>query len=207
MRHCDSADGTRPGVFYVNTFELASRPTYMMEAVFLHEAIPGHFYQDALAQETPNLPSFRRFGGDEAYGEGWALYAESLGARLGLYQDPYAQFGALSLELWRAVRLVVDTGLHAQGWSRQRAVEYMQANTALGEADIQAEVNRYIAWPGQALAYKVGQLKILELRRRAEQRLGARFDLREFHEQVVGSGPVPLSVLEAKVERWIAARR
>jgi uncharacterized protein (DUF885 family) len=199
-----SVDGVRPGVFYVNTYDLASRPTYMMEPVFLHEAIPGHHFQVAIAQETPNLPSFRRFGSDTAYGEGWALYAESLGSQLGLLADPYAQFGALSLELWRAVRLVVDTGLHAKGWSRDRAVDYMRENTALGEADIAAEVDRYIAWPGQALAYKIGQLKILELRRRAEQKLGPRFDQREFHEQVVGSGSLPLPVLEAKIDRWIA---
>jgi uncharacterized protein (DUF885 family) len=199
-----AADGSRPAVFYVNTHDLPSRPTYMMEAVYLHEAVPGHHFQVALAQETPNLPSFRRFGDDTAYGEGWGLYAESLGPQLGLLADPYSQFGALSLELWRAVRLVVDTGLHAKGWTRERAIDYMRANTALGETDIAAEVDRYIAWPGQALAYKVGQLKILELRERARQKLGPRFDLREFHEQVVGSGSLPLTVLEAKIDRWIA---
>jgi len=197
-----SADGARPGVFYVNTYDLASRPSYSMEAVYLHEAVPGHHYQLALAQETPNLPRFRRFGWDTAYGEGWALYAESLGAELGLYADPYSQYGALTMELWRAARLVVDTGLHAKGWERQRAIDYLRDNTALGEADIAAEVDRYIAWPGQALAYKVGQLRILELRGEAQAKLGERFDLREFHEQVVGSGSLPLPVLEAKVRRW-----
>lgn len=202
-----SVDGARPGVFYVNTHDLASRPTYLMEAVFLHEAVPGHHYQDALAQETANLPRFRRFGWDTAYGEGWALYAESLGEDLGLYETPASRFGALTLELWRAARLVVDTGLHAKGWKRERAVEYLRANTALGEADVQAEVDRYIAWPGQALAYKIGQLKILELRRRAHQQLGPRFDLREFHEQVVGSGSLPLAVLEMKVEHWVESRQ
>ena len=165
----------------------------------------GITYQAALAQETPNLPRFRRFGDDAAFVAGWALYAESLGGELGLYADPYSQFGALNSELWRAAALVVDTGLHAKGWSRQQASEYLRANTALGEADIAAEVDRYIACPGQALADKVGQLKILELRRRAEQRLGERFNVREFHEQVVGSGSLPLSVLEARINRWIGA--
>jgi uncharacterized protein (DUF885 family) len=201
-----SADGTRPGVFYVNTHDLPSRPTYLMEAVFLHEAVPGHHYQDAIAQETANLPRFRRFGWDTAFGEGWALYAESLGEELGLYQTPSSRFGALTLEIWRAARLVVDTGLHAKDWKRERAVEYLRANTGLGEADVQAEVDRYIAWPGQALAYKVGQLQILDLRRRAQRQLGDRFDLREFHEQVVGSGTLPLAVLEMKVEHWIETR-
>ena len=202
-----SADGSRPAVFYVNTSDLPSRPTYLMEPLFLHEALPGHHYQTAIAQEKPGLPSFRRFGTSTAYDEGWALYAESLGPSLGLYADPAARFGALTTELWRAARLVVDTGIHAKGWSRQRAVDYMRANTALGEADIQAEVDRYIAWPGQALAYKVGQLKILALRRKAERALGPRFDVREFHEQIVGSGPLPLTVLETKIQRWLSTRR
>jgi uncharacterized protein (DUF885 family) len=194
-------------VVYVNTNELASRPSYAVGATYLNVAVPGHHYRAALAQETPNLPRFRRFGAAAAFAAGWALYAESLGGELGLYADPYSQFGALNSELWRAAALVVDTGLHAQGWSRQQASEYLRANTALGEADIAAEVDRYIACPGQALADKVGQIKILELRRRAEQRLGDRFDVREFHEQVVGSGSLPLSVLEARINRWIAARR
>lgn len=201
------AAGGRAGVLYVNTSELAARPSYAMEALYLGEAVPGHLYQAALAQETPGLPRFRRFGDDAAFVAGWALYAESLGAELGLYADPYSRFGALNMELWRAAALVVDTGLHAKGWSRQRASEYLRANTALGEADIAAEVDRYIACPGQALADKLGQLKILELRRRAEQRLGERFDLRKFHEQVIGSGALPLSVLETRINRWIEALR
>ena len=198
-----SPDGKRPGVFYVNTHDLPSRPKYAMEALYLHEAIPGHHYQGSIAQEATDMPRYRRFAYDTAYGEGWALYAESLGHDLGLYTDPYAQFGALSAEMWRAVRLVVDTGMHAKGWTREQSIDYFRANTALGDADIKAEVERYIAWPGQALAYKVGQLKILELRRRAQEKLGPRFDIRAFHAQVVDSGSLPLAVLEKKIERWV----
>ncbi len=198
-----SPDGRRPGVFYVNTHDLASRPKYAMEALYLHEAIPGHHYQGSIAQEATGLPRYRRFAYDTAYGEGWALYAESLGRDLGLYTDPYAEFGALSAEMWRAVRLVVDTGMHAKGWTREQAIDYFRANTALGDADIKAEVERYIAWPGQALAFKVGELKILELRRRAQARLGPRFDIRAFHAQLVDSGSLPLAVLETKIDRWI----
>ena len=198
-----SPDGKRPGVFYVNTHDLPSRPKYAMEALYLHEAIPGHHYQGSIAQEATDMPRYRRFAYDTAYGEGWALYAESLGPDLGLYTDPYSQFGALSAEMWRAVRLVVDTGMHAQGWTREQAIDYFRANTALGDADIKAEVERYIAWPGQALAYKVGQLKIAELRRRAQARLSPRFDIRAFHAQVVDSGSLPLAVLEQKIDRWI----
>ncbi len=199
-----TADGSRPAVFYVNTYDLASRPTFAMEAIFLHEAEPGHHLQISLAQEATGLPRFRRFGYETAFTEGWALYAESLGRDLGLYTDAYSAFGALSTEMWRAVRLVVDTGIHSQGWTRERAIDYFRANTALGEADIAAEVDRYIAWPGQALAYKVGQLEILELRRRAQRKLGVRFDVRAFHTQVLESGSLPLAVLEAKIDRWIA---
>jgi uncharacterized protein (DUF885 family) len=202
-----SPDGKRPGVFYVNTHDLASRPKYAMEALYLHEAIPGHHYQGSIAQEATDMPRYRRFAYDTAYGEGWALYAESLGRDLGLYTDPYAQFGALSAEMWRAVRLVVDTGMHAKGWTREQAIDYFRANTALGDADIKAEVERYIAWPGQALAYKVGQLKILELRRRAQAKLGPRFDIRAFHAQVVDSGSLPLAVLEKKIDRWIESQK
>jgi uncharacterized protein (DUF885 family) len=201
-----SADGKRPGIFYVNTYDLASRPTYLMEAIFLHEAVPGHHFQLSIAQEAENLPRFRRFANEPAFTEGWGVYAETLGPELGLYTDPYSRFGALTLQAWRAARLVVDTGLHAQGWSRQRAVDYLRANTPLGAADIDAEVDRYIAVPGQALAYKVGQLKLSELKRRAQQRLGTRFDPRAFHTEVLGSGALPLAVLEAKLDRWIDSR-
>jgi uncharacterized protein (DUF885 family) len=201
-----SPDGKRPGVFYVNTYDLPSRPKYAMEALYLHEAIPGHHYQISIAQEANDRPRFRRFAYDTAYGEGWALYAESLGSDLGLYTEPYSVFGALSAEMWRAVRLVVDTGLHSTGWTREQAIDYFRANTALGDADIKAEVERYIAWPGQALAYKVGQLAIAELRRRAQAKLGPRFDIRAFHAQVVDSGSLPLAVLEKKIDRWIESQ-
>jgi uncharacterized protein (DUF885 family) len=202
-----SADGKRPGVFYVNTHELASRPRYAMESLYLHEAIPGHHYQVSLAQEASELPRFRRHAWDDAYGEGWALYAESLGPDLGLYADEVSAFGALSAEMWRAVRLVVDTGLHARGWTREQAIDYFRTNTALGDADIRAEVERYIARPGQALAYKVGQLRIRSLRDRAQSSLGSRFDVRAFHAQVLDSGSLPLAVLEQKIDRWIEAER
>jgi len=201
-----SPDGVRPGVFYVNTHDLASRPRYAMEALYLHEAVPGHQYQETIAQASAGLPRFRRFGRDPSYGEGWAAYAESLGRDLGLYVDPYSAFGALAADSWRAVRLVVDTGLHARGWSRAQAIAYFRDNTALGESDIGAEVDRYIAWPAQALAYKIGQMRIAELRRRAERALGPRFDVRAFHAKVLESGSLPLPVLEAKIDRWIAAR-
>lgn len=197
-------DGKRPGIFYANTYDLPSRPRFMMEAIFLHEALPGHHMQLSLQYEMPNLPRFRRFGGETAYTEGWGLYAESLGRELGLYQDPYPYFGALTAEAWRAARLVVDTGMHAKDWTREQAMDYMRDNTAIGEADIVAEVERYIAIPGQALAYKIGQLKIRELRIRAEQKLGGRFNVRNFHRQVLQDGAMPLTVLEDKINRWMA---
>jgi uncharacterized protein (DUF885 family) len=198
-------DGVRPGVFYVNTYELTARPNYMSESIFLHEAIPGHHFQISLQQEIADLPRFRRFGGDTAYVEGWGLYAESLGRDLGLYTDPYQYFGSLTAEMWRAVRLVVDTGMHAKGWSRERAIEYMRQNTALAEADIVAEVERYIAEPGQALAYKIGQRKIRELKERAMRALKDRFDVKAFHAQILMDGSLPLDVLDAKIDRWIDA--
>lgn len=211
-----SADGTRPGIFYVNTYDLASRPAYEVETIFLHEAIPGHHFQVALAIENPAIPRYRRFGSDDplertpdittAYVEGWGLYAESLGAELGFYTDPYQKLGNLFAESWRAVRLVVDTGMHAQGWTREQAIDYMLAHTAAGRTDATAEIERYIAWPGQALAYKIGQMKFRELRTRAETALGARFDVRDFHARVLGDGALPLAVLEARIDAWIRER-
>ncbi len=201
-----SPDGRRPGVFYVNTWDLPSRPTYFMPAIYLHEAVPGHHFQVSLAQEMGDLPRFRRHAGFTAYDEGWGLYAESLGRDLGLYSDPYSELGALMTEIWRAVRLVVDSGLHSQGWTREKAIDYMRANTAIGRADIIAEVERYIARPGQALAYKVGEIRIRALRDEAERALGSRFDVREFHTQVLASGSLPLPVLEAHVRRWLEAK-
>ena len=201
-----SEDGTRPGIFYVNTFDLPTRKTWDAEDLFLHEAIPGHHFQIALQQELQGVPAFRRFGGQTAFIEGWGLYAESLGKDLGVYTDPYSYFGRLQGELWRAVRLVVDTGLHAKGWSRQQVLDYMFANSSVSEPDAVAEAERYIAWPGQALAYKTGELKIQELRKRAEQKLGDKFDIREFHAEVLKDGSVPLDVLDGKIERWLQAK-
>jgi uncharacterized protein (DUF885 family) len=199
-------DGKRPGVFYANTYDLSARPRYMMQAIFLHEALPGHHMQISLQFELPNLPSFRRFSNDTAYVEGWGLYSESLGRELGQYSDPYDYFGALTAESWRAARLVVDTGLHAKGWTREQAIDYLRDNTAIGDSDVTAEIERYMVIPGQALAYKMGQLKIRELRTRAEQKLGNKFDVRDFHTQILKDGSMPLSVLEAKIDRWIQTR-
>lgn len=199
-------DGRRPGVFYANTYDLASRPSYMQETTFLHEALPGHHFQIALQQEAGDLPRFRRFGGYTAYVEGWGLYAETLGGELGLFTDPYSRFGALGAESWRAARLVVDTGIHAMGWSREQAIEYLNAHAPLGPADAVAEVERYIAYVGQALTYKLGQLEFTALRTRAQRRLGERFDVRALHTEFLKDGPLPLDVLDAKVQRWIDAQ-
>ncbi|NND61361.1 MAG: DUF885 domain-containing protein, partial [Gammaproteobacteria bacterium] len=201
-----AADGSRPGVFYVNTYNIKSRPKYAAEALYLHEAVPGHHYQISLQQELDELPDIRRFGGFTAYTEGWGLYAETLGEELGLYTDPYQRFGALDAQMVRAIRLVADTGLHAKGWTREQALEFMMDNSSISETRAIAEVERYIAIPGQALAYKIGQLKISELRARAEQALGDDFDLRQFHAEVLASGPLPLDVLEDKIDRWIESQ-
>jgi uncharacterized protein (DUF885 family) len=202
-----SEDGSRPGVFYANAYNLKARPKWAMEALSLHEGNPGHHFQITIAREQKDLPRFRRFGGYTAYSEGWGLYAESLGQDLGLYTDPYQYFGQLEGELFRAIRLVVDTGLHSKGWTREQVLEYIEKHSATSEARRVAETERYIAIPGQALAYKVGQLKIEELRQRAERELGDRFDVRKFHSAVLNDGPLPLDVLEAKIERWIASQR
>lgn len=198
-----AADGSRPGIFYVNTYRLDSRPTYSQEALSLHEASPGHHFQVSIAWELEELPAFRRFGFFTGYVEGWGLYAESLGKELGLYTDPYQYLGYLFFDIWRANRLVVDTGMHALGWTRQQAIDWMTSNSPVTDVDVIAEVDRYIAIPGQALAYKIGQLEIRELRTRAERVLGDDFDVREFHNVVLTGGPLPLTVLERRVERWI----
>ncbi len=198
-----SGDGTRAGVYRVNTYDLASRPTYEIEALSLHEAVPGHHLQIALQQELDDLRPFRRFQGFTAFSEGWALYSERLGLEVGFYTDPYSDFGRLTYEMWRACRLVVDTGIHYLGWSRQQAIDFMAGNSALTLHNITTEIDRYIAWPGQALGYKIGELWIRELRQRAQTALGSRFDLRAFHDVVLGSGSVPLTVLEENVERYL----
>jgi len=200
-------DGSRPGVFYYNAYDLPSRRTYGMETLYLHEGAPGHHFQISLANENTALPNFMRFGGNTAFVEGWALYAETLWDELGMETDPYQRFGGLNDEMLRAMRLVVDTGIHSKGWTRDQAIEYMLANSGMSRTEVVSEVERYIAIPGQALAYKVGQMKILELRARAEAALGPRFDLREFHAQVLMSGSLPLPVLERKIDDWIASRR
>jgi uncharacterized protein (DUF885 family) len=200
-------DGSRPGVFYYNAYDLPSRTTPSMETLYLHEGAPGHHFQISLAQENEALPNFMRFGGNTAFVEGWGLYAETLGKELGVYTDPYQYFGYLDSQLFRAIRLVVDTGIHSKGWGRDQTIQYILDNSSRGRSNATAETERYIAMPGQALAYKIGQMKISELRKRAEQKLGPKFDLREFHTQVLMTGALPLTVLDQKIDRWIAAKQ
>ncbi len=200
-------DGSRPGIFYFNSYDLPSRTTPGMETLFLHEAVPGHHFQVSLAQENEALPSFMRFGGNTAYVEGWALYAETLWKPLGMETDPYQRFGGLNDEMLRAMRLVVDTGIHAKGWSRDKAIKYMLDNSSMSETDARAEVERYIAIPGQALAYKIGQLTILRLKDKAMKAFGRRFDPKAFHAQVLMTGALPMGVLEQKIDAWIKASK
>lgn len=200
-------DGSRPGVYYANLYEMASMPTYQMEALAYHEGIPGHHMQIAIAQELQNVPSFRRFGGFTAYSEGWGLYSEWIGKEIGFYSDPYSDFGRLAMELWRAGRLVVDTGLHRKKWTREEAIQWLVDNTPNADGDATTSIERYAVMPGQATAYKIGMLKIQELRARAEKKLGKKFDVREFHDEVLKYGPVPLAILEENIDGWIAAKK
>ena len=199
-------DGSRPGWYYVNLYQPEVRPKFEMEVLSVHESVPGHHLQISLAQELTGLPEFRRNGGFTAFIEGWGLYSERLGYDMGLYTDPYSRYGQLVYDMWRAVRLVVDTGIHYFGWSRQKAIDYFLDNAAKSEADIINEIDRYIGWPGQALAYKIGQLKMLELRSKAEAALRDRFDIRSFHDHMLGAGALPLDILEARMDAWLAAQ-
>ena len=198
-----AADGSRAGYYYVNLYRPEVRPKYEIEVLTVHEAMPGHHLQIALAQELDDIPEFRRYAGFTAFIEGWGLYSESLGSELGLYKDPYSRFGALTYEMWRAVRLVVDTGIHARGWTRQQAIDFFKDNAAKTELDIVNEIDRYIGNPGQAVAYKIGQLKILQMRRTAEEALGEDFDIRDFHDELLGGGALPLEVLETRMNNWL----
>ncbi|MCB0433281.1 MAG: DUF885 domain-containing protein, partial [Mangrovimonas sp.] len=202
-----SLDGTRPGIFYTPIPNVEEYNVFDKEDLFLHEAIPGHHFQISLQQENDELPMFRKTLWYSAFGEGWALYSESLGKDLGLYKDPYQYFGMLSNEIHRAIRLVVDTGIHSKGWTREQAIQYSLENEAVDAASVESEIERYMANPGQALSYKIGQLKIIELRNRAQQVLGNDFDIRDFHDQVLETGCVPLQLLEQKIDRWIQASR
>jgi len=200
-------DGSRPGRVYVNTYDAPSRKVIFMESTAYHEGVPGHHMQIAIAQEMKDLPMFRREGGYNAFAEGWALYSERLGKEVGFYQDPYVDYGRLNDEMLRAIRLVVDTGLHQKKWTRDQVVQFFHDHSATDEVEVQPETDRYIVWPGQALGYKIGQLKILELRERAKKEQGDRFDIREFHDQVLGTGSLPLDVLEQRIDSWIRAKK
>ena len=200
-------DGSRPGVFYINAHNLKAQPKFLVETLSIHEAAPGHHFQIALQQEVEGLPSFRKFGGYTVFAEGWALYAESLGKDLGLFTDPLMWYGRLVDEQLRAMRLVVDTGLHAKGWSREKAIEFMLENSSMAKSDVTAEVERYIGWPGQAVSYKVGQFKIQELRDYSEQQLGDKFDVKAFHTQILIDGALPMPILETKVKKWVESQR
>jgi uncharacterized protein (DUF885 family) len=202
-----SQDGRRPGRVDVNTYDFADRSLAGVEGVAYHEGIPGHHLQISIAQELTGLPEFRTQSYYTAYTEGWALYSERLGKEVGFYQDPYSDYGRLEADIWRAIRLVVDTGVHSQHWTRQQMVDYFHDHTAMDDTNIQAEVDRYIAWPGQALGYKMGQLKILELRDRAKTALGPQFDIKAFHDEVLDSGALPMDVLEQRVDAWIATQK
>ncbi|MFT5161770.1 MAG: hypothetical protein ACI9FJ_000336 [Alteromonadaceae bacterium] len=202
-RYISSSQDDQPGYYWVNTYRLDRRPLYVLEALTLHEAVPGHHLQNSIARELTNVPAHRRFAYISAFGEGWGLYSEFLGIEAGFYQDPYSDFGRLTYEMWRACRLVVDTGMHIKGWSRQKAMDFLQSNTALSVHNVKTEIDRYIAWPGQALSYKMGELTIKRLRLKAEKKLGSKFDIREFHDEVLKHGPLPLKVLEKQIDAYI----
>jgi len=202
-----AGDGSRPGRINVNEYDPEHRLLLNVEAIAYHEGVPGHHLQISIAQELTNIPPFRRFGGYNAYSEGWALYSERLGKDVGFYQDPYSEYGRLENEMWRSIRLVVDTGVHYKHWTRQQMVDFFREHTAMDEPNIQTEVDRYIAWPGQALAYKLGQMELLELREQAKQALGAKYDIRAFHDEVLGAGALPLGVLHARVTKWIVDQK
>jgi uncharacterized protein (DUF885 family) len=206
-RYSGSNRKDEPGYYWVNTYALDKRPLYEMEALTLHEAVPGHHLQISLNQELSSLPNFRRYSYISAFGEGWGLYSEYLGLEAGFYRDPYSNFGRLTYEMWRAVRLVVDTGMHTKGWTRQQALDFMASNTALSLHNVTTEIDRYISWPGQALSYKIGELTIKRLRNKAQQALGERFDIRAFHDAVLANGSVPMSVLEAQIDDFIATQK
>jgi len=197
-------DSDRPGTYWVNTYALDKRPLYVLEALTLHEAVPGHHLQNALNQELAELPNFRRFSYISAFGEGWGLYSERLGLEVGFYQDAYSNFGRLTYEMWRAARLVIDTGIHAKGWTRDQAIRLLEENSALSTHNIRTEVDRYISWPGQALSYKLGEIKIRALRKKAEQTLGDKFDIRQFHDAILANGSIPLNLLEQQIDRFIS---